>query len=778
MKTPQMWRSRIGIRVRSGIGASLLTLLVLLAGTPAGAANANFHLGKTVTRASDTPVLGLSLAVDRSAAIPHDTLTYTAVVSNTGSLLTLSGDLTVQNTDATAATVAYYSDVISTAANSHCGAGGNNSGQNGTPQWAPLVGTASAADGYTPVEPAATSAGVRLTLTAVPADGVQYPASGNPIVGTQLAPGAQATWHYTATVALTPAQTAFLLDPAQVSRIRNTFHAEPTPRAQGGQGSPATINVDFCQQLFSPPPSSAATNVTVTIAPSSGSAIVFNASSVPALASLPLGASVTVSTPWTVPFTGARQAGETDAGYLARLTALEGAHLVATATASGSSSSGPVSAPQATSGATNEHLPILGITKSGPATADAGTTATYPIVLTNSGGATASGLAVSDSVAGGGTGTVTGVPPSLGQGGSATASAAYAIPASQPAGSLTDAAAVTWQDANGDLYGPVSSSFTTQVRPTQVTLATTISSGPVQGNFFFRPSTATAFNAKPGDIPAFRQTFPTLNFNPPAGVVNNNTSGVGPTTRPFTDVTTDGVGNFAGAIVAQGNGLQAGVGTLSSFDAVFTGSFVVAKAGDVSFNVLANDGFLLGIGGGATRVSGSYERAPASNTSPFQGYPLVGAWNQTSGGAVGTYPVTVHFPAPGIYPYEIDYFDCCGQPLSLTLAVAKFTEDTSALSVYVGYADGLRPAGSIFPFPWKGSPGVTFLGGTSSGFDAGAIRFDNNSDQAIVFDNVSVDIGPFHFNIWGNNIVVQPHGITILTQTRDYDFDTSDAPAT
>ena len=51
--------------------------------------------------------------------------------------------------------------------------------------------------------------------------------SGNyPILGTQIAPGAQATWHYTATIALTPAQRAFLLDPAQVSRIRNTFHAE------------------------------------------------------------------------------------------------------------------------------------------------------------------------------------------------------------------------------------------------------------------------------------------------------------------------------------------------------------------------------------------------------------------------------------------------------------------------------------------------------------------------------------------------------------------------
>ncbi len=765
MKAPRMW-------------CLLLGLFLALAGMPAGAANANFHLDKTVTRASDSPVLGLTLAVDRSTAIPRDTLTYTAVVSNTGSLLSLAGDLTVQNTEATAATVAYYSDVISTAANSHCGAGGDNNGQNTTPQWSPLVGTAAAADGYTPVQPAQTSAGIRLTVTPVPAAGVIYPASGDPIVGTRIAPGAQATWHYAATVALTPAQTAFLLDPAQVSRIRNTFHAEPTPRDQSGQGSPATVDVDFCQQLFSARPSAAASNVTVTITPPVGGAITFNASSVPALAALPSGGSVTVSTPWAVPFTGARQAGETDAGYLARLAALEGARLVATATASGTAPSGPVSAPPATSGATIEHLPILGIAKSGPATADAGTTATYAIALANSGGATASGLTVSDSVAGGGTGTVSGVPASILPAGAVTVAATYAIPAGQPAGPLADAAAVTWRDANGDLYGPVSSTFTTQVRPNQVTPVAPISSGPVEGNFFFRGASATAFAAKPGDTPAFTQTFPTLNFNPPNGVVNHNISGVGPTTRPFTDITTDGAGNFSGTIVAQGNGLQAGVGTLSSFDAVFTGTFVVAKAGDVTFNVLANDGFLLGVGGGATRVSGSYEGAPASNASPFQAYPLVGAWNQPSGGAVGTYPVTVHFPAPGTYPYEIDYFDCCGQPLSLTLAIAKFTEDTSALSVYIGYADGLRPGGSIFPFPWKGSPGVTFLGATNSFYDAGAIRFDNNSDQAIVFDNVSVDIGPFHFNPWGNNIVVQPHGITILTQTQDYNFDTSDAPET
>jgi RHS repeat-associated protein len=772
-----MWCSRLALSSTRGFLAAAL-LVLAAAGSPVGAANSNLHLGKTVTGASDAPVLGLTLGVDRSAAIPKDTLTYTAVVSNTGSVLSMAGDLTVQNTDATTATIASYFDAVATTAISHCGAGSPNDGQD-TSQWAPLAGSAAATDGYTPVQASPVGSGLRLTATPVPAAGVVYPASGDPILGTQIAPGAQATWHYTATITLTPAQTAFLLDPARVTRIRNTFHAEPVPRDQGGQGSPATINVDFCQQLFSASPSGTVSNVTVTVTPPAGAApVTLGPAAYPGLASLAPGASVTVTVPSVIPFTGGRQAGESDAGYLARLATIEGSRLVGTATAAGTGTYGPVSAPPATSTPTLEHLPIVKIVKSGPATADAGTTASYPLALTNSGGATASGLSVADSVAGGGTGTVTGVPASLGSGGSATASASFAIPSSQPDGPLTDSAAVTWRDANGDLYGPVASSFTTQVRAVSTTPVATVSSGPVEGNFFFKSGTQTFFGARPGDTPAFHQTFPTIDFNPPDGVINHNVSGVGPTTRPFTDVTTDGVGNFAGTIVAQGNGLQAGVGTLSSFDAVFTASFVVAKAGDVTFNVLANDGFLLGIGGGATRVSGVYENAPASNQSPFQGYPLVGSWNQSSGGSVGTYPVTVHFPAPGVYPYELDYFDCCGQPLSLTLAVAKFNEDTQPLSVYVGYADGLRPAGSIFPFPWQGSPNVSFYGSGATAFDAGAIRFDNNSDTPIVFEDVAVDIGPFRWDLWGNHIVVPPHGIAILTQTNGENFDTSDAPIT
>ena len=310
---------------------------------------------------------------------------------------------------------------------------------------------------------------------------------------------------------------------------------------------------------------------------------------------------------------------------------------------------------------------------------------------------------------------------------------------------------------------------------------TTVSTSTVHGNFFAENSSAQTFVATPSDTPAFGQEFPTVNFDPPAGTIPNNPPANAPanypsindTTRPFADVTTDLSGNFMGGITAQGNGLEAGVGTLTSFDAELEAHFIVPKAGDVSFNVVADDGFILGVGNGATRVSGTYVGFPQPGQTPFQSYPAVAAFDQAGGSSPQTFPVTIHFPAPGTYPYELDYFECCGSDLSLTMTVASFTQQTSPLSIYVGYADGIRPAGSIFPFPWDGSANVNFIG-CCAAYDAGAIRFDNSSSGAIVLDSVTVDIGGNHFDLWPHALTIPGGQILILTSTGNYNFDTSD----
>jgi hypothetical protein len=109
-----------------------------------------------------------------------------------------------------------------------------------------------------------------------------------------------------------------------------------------------------------------------------------------------------------------------------------------------------------------------------------------------------------------------------------------------------------------------------------------------------------------------------------------------------------------------------GVGPLNHFNATFTGSLVVSQAGDVPFTFLIDDAFDLGVGGGASRVSGTMSGPPPSGVTALQRLPVLGAFNQ--GHLEATTHVTVHFPHPGSYPYELDYSECRGGGASIRLS--------------------------------------------------------------------------------------------------------------
>lgn len=316
-----------------------------------------------------------------------------------------------------------------------------------------------------------------------------------------------------------------------------------------------------------------------------------------------------------------------------------------------------------------------------------------------------------------------------------------------------------------------------------------VSMAPVQGNFFPEASSATTFVAKPGDTAAFAQTFPDIAFNPPAGVIANDHFPPSPTTHPFTDVTTDVDGDADGTIPAQGNGAQAGVGSLASFDAVLTTTLHVTQPGDLSYAVDSADGFLLGIGNGASRVNGDFVNPPAGNQSAFDAYPLVAAADQPSGGTTVTHPVTIHFPTAGDYPVEFDYFSTGGPQSSLVFspsAAVASVPNTPPFNVYVGYEDTLRSSNdyTISPLPWYGSPNVTFEGDSSAqgpGADSGGVRFDNVTNAPVTIDKVTVDIprpnggAAQHYDQWPAGVVVQPGQTLILAENAGYaSFDTSD----
>jgi hypothetical protein len=104
---------------------------------------------------------------------------------------------------------------------------------------------------------------------------------------------------------------------------------------------------------------------------------------------------------------------------------------------------------------------------------------------------------------------------------------------------------------------------------------------------------------------------------------------------------------------------------------------------------------------------------------------------------------------------------------------ASERSNVHAMKVFVAYADGLRGDPTV-PSPWDGDPGVVFIGGGTD-FDAGAIRIVNPSANALTIGDVWVEIGPHQYDLWGPYPIVVPgKGSAILTQTEQYDFDTSE----
>src|SRR5262245_44512029 len=109
-------KPRRGYRWLVGVLTAVLTGSVLppTPGVTAHSADDSTHveLENAIDSSSITPLLGLSLAADRSSAIPGDVLTYAAEVRNAGANLSLTGRYVAANEEDIQATVASYFDVV------------------------------------------------------------------------------------------------------------------------------------------------------------------------------------------------------------------------------------------------------------------------------------------------------------------------------------------------------------------------------------------------------------------------------------------------------------------------------------------------------------------------------------------------------------------------------------------------------------------------------------------------------------------------------------------
>jgi hypothetical protein len=167
-------------------------------------------------------------------------------------------------------------------------------------------------------------------------------------------------------------------------------------------------------------------------------------------------------------------------------------------------------------------------------------------------------------------------------------------------------------------------------------------------------------------------------------------------------------------------------------------------------------------------------------TSPPQGAFVVYG---KGGPAYNQYDFAANTPGPivGLHPPVNNGGNIAG--ISHWFACGSASVD--ALNVYFGYADGGQPNGHpgpttpleelLAPAWGPNSPNTYFYGYSKAGYDAGAVRIDNNSSTTVTLTSATVSVGSHVYDIWSPFALVVPaHGHLVLTQTKDWNFDTSD----
>jgi hypothetical protein len=98
-----------------------------------------------------------------------------------------------------------------------------------------------------------------------------------------------------------------------------------------------------------------------------------------------------------------------------------------------------------------------------------------------------------------------------------------------------------------------------------------------------------------------------------------------------------------------------------------------------------------------------------------------------------------------------------------------------SFTVFVGYADNLRPSG-FFPTPWLGASNVVSQTPAGQSLDTGAVRIDNTGANPINITNFSVTLngGAPTFTFW-TSLMINPGQVGIFTQSFSYNFDSSDS---
>jgi len=169
---------------------------------------------------------------------------------------------------------------------------------------------------------------------------------------------------------------------------------------------------------------------------------------------------------------------------------------------------------------------------------------------------------------------------------------------------------------------------------------------------------------------------------------------------------------------------------------------------------------------------------------PLTGYTITPFAGSVAGTPVSVGPNLTNVTIGGLtagttYAYQIKANSVYDPVVAVTggaVAAAALTPvpQNSSYQVYAGYANTIE-ANFSSPSPWYGSANTTFIG-TTSNWDTSAVRLVNLTASPITVGDVAVDIGPYHFDLWGSNLTLPASGNLVLAQTAQYNFDGSDSP--
>ena len=156
-------------------------------------------------------------------------------------------------------------------------------------------------------------------------------------------------------------------------------------------------------------------------------------------------------------------------------------------------------------------------------------------------------------------------------------------------------------------------------------------------------------------------------------------------------------------------GDQAIPNTGGQFNAVITGSFTVETPGDVTFTVLVNSAFVIGIKG-ATYVSGQQSFGALSGGTAINNYPPLAGLNSAGdwpGGNWATVTFAAGFSTSGIFDFEVDFASgLFGEREFVLLGPYGVIPNIAVADAGGAAATGTAPSGQLQLTPYAGGDAI------------------------------------------------------------------------